>query len=107
MRPSPRLVARLAERHWAEEHGVTLSRHARERMAEMGVTAEQVCEVVRLGSSWPQSSRTSRLKGRLHWLQDYPLWAVVTAEDEPGLVITVVFRSTEEYERDGSSFTVR
>lgn len=86
------------------DNGLSLTNHAIDRMAEMGVSLEQLGLIVRDGSSWLQRSGVTGDRGRLHWHPSHPEWGVVTAEDEPALVITVVFRCTERYERRGTSF---
>ena len=86
------------------DHGLILTAHAAERMLEMGVTPAQLGLIVEQGSSWPQTSTLSGRSGQLHWHPAHPDWGVVTDPDDSGLVITVVFRNLEQYERQGKTF---
>lgn len=107
--PSPADLMGLELKRWTRETGLFISLHAKERMAEMGVTREQV----RLLANEADLSRPGSLTestgapGTIHTRDDMPDWAAVTCPaDEPGLrvVVSVVFRTDRPYVREGRTW---
>jgi hypothetical protein len=74
-----------------------LTHHARQRCLEMGVTTKRVKRMVRQ----PDVDRPSRGRRRIAVRDDDPAIACVYEQDEPPLVITVLWRTQELYERHG------
>lgn len=111
MTPDPRDLARQARLRREGETGIRLTKHALERMAEMGATAGDVEEIL----DNPSTTRPSRSygggrmsAGTLAVSDSHPDWAVIyKVEDELKVVLTVVFRTDERYDRDGRGYTVR
>jgi hypothetical protein len=79
-----------------------LTHHARQRCAEMGISTKVAKRIVQTASS----TYTSK-DGVIHHSREHPEYAVVTPDDNPLLILTVVFRTEETYVRDGANFTPR
>jgi hypothetical protein len=111
--PGPRDLARQLQRRREAELGLQVSRHARERMAEMGVTLEDVEAIVnRPDVDRPTAKRmpdgSINQNCRMAVRDDRPDWAVVYARwGGPAEVVTVLFRRYERYDRDGDRAIVQ
>ena len=110
--PSPKAFAWQLEQIRGRETGVRLSRHARERMTEMGATRDQIERIVleaqvdRPTKKWHRGELNDRCRMAVH--DDYPGWAVVYAPiDGVREVVTVLFRSYETYDRAGDRAIVK
>lgn len=80
-----------------------LTDHACDRAWEMGVPAAAIAELIKRGSSVPLRSSVTGRTGQVHRLDELD-WCVVMSREEPGVVVTVLFKTYERYERDGRSF---
>lgn len=89
-----------------KEFDLVLTRHATDRVMEMGVPLEALAEIVARGSSYPARAVDGGV-GQCFRLEGYP-WSVVMSR-QPGeerYVITVLFATMERYERQGTTYRV-
>lgn len=79
-----------------------LSRHARERCAEMGISTKVAKEIVR----HPDVDRPGKPGSdrRVAVSDLHPGYAVVYAPHDPPEVISVVFRTQVRYHRNGTEY---
>lgn len=87
-----------------------MSRHALERCKEMGIPAKAAKAIFRNPAVVRPSAKGHPDKGHPVYIVTSdlsPLYAIVVA-DEPGraLVLTVVFRTSATYVRDGATYRV-
>lgn len=110
--PTPADLARLERLRWERENGMVLSLHARQRMAEMGISRDQVVKLV----NDPDISRPGHKRDGIHGTdtatistrQDLPDWAAVwVPEGDTKIVLSLVFRTDEPYVREGASYRPR
>lgn len=73
---------------------VILSNHARERIAEMGCTLDDVARVSTDPTSWYRGSKGG---GRIHRREDTDI--AVVYDHVRDVVITVLWNTTEQYSR--------
>ena len=85
----------------AEEQTPRMSFHARLRCAEMGISTKVAKWIVRHADI----DRPGRAPLRVAVCDEHPDYAVVY-HPEDLIVVTVVFRTTETYRRDGQTFEV-
>lgn len=83
----------------------TLTEHARERCIEMGISTK-VAKFIVLNASVRRPGRAGS-DALIATCDTYPDYAVVYAPEQPPLIITVVFRTTENYVRAGASYVLR
>lgn len=80
-----------------------LTRHARERCAEMGISTKVAKRIVRYGEvAYPGTPSEHGPSMVVLWSGD-PHYAVVATADR-SLVLTVLFNTPEYYERAGTTF---
>lgn len=77
-----------------------LTHHARQRCAEMGIGTRVAKRIVQQADC----RRPSRDGATVATCEAYPEYAVVFEAGEPNVIITVVFRTTEAYVREGATF---
>lgn len=86
---------------------IRLTKHALNRAEEMGIPLGTVCDIVRRPNLTYCSKSRRGDDGMIAVRDDYPDWAVVyKLEGDRVLVTSVVFRTYEDYQRQGESFGV-
>lgn len=81
----------------------TLTAHARRRCVEMEISTKVAKFIVKNADlRYP-----SQLEAMIAVCDEYPKYAVVYMPEQPPLIITVVFRSYDNYDRDGSNYILR
>jgi len=87
----------------------TLSKHARERCAEMGVSHDTAIDIVYNASLRYQGNDPGRrcLVARSDAHPDYAVVYDPQDGDRAPRIVTVVFATTEDYDRDGTTYTPR
>lgn len=83
-----------------------LSKHARERCAEMGISTKIAKRIVQNARVTYRGTNSKSDTGRVALCPDYPDYAVVFAEDGKGgtIIITVLFNTPDRYVRLGETF---
>ena len=83
-----------------------LTRHARERCAEMGISTKVAKRIVQHARVTYRGTNAHGGNSRVALCCDYPDYAVVFAEGDDGkaVIITVVFNTPGRYERQGDHF---
>lgn len=83
-----------------------LTKHARERCAEMGISTKIAKRIVQNARVTYRGTNVRGGDSRIALCCDYPGYAVVFTEqvDGPPLIITVVFNTPGQYVRDGATF---
>lgn len=87
-----------------------LSHHARARCAEMGISTKVAKRIIQRADVTHCTSSRGRDKPRAVATSDaYPGYAVAYFTDTDGtpVILTVLFRTTEPYRRDGATFVPR
>ncbi len=108
---NPLELAARAEADRDRREDMRLSAHAKERMAEMGVTRAQVLDIIDNPSvdrpSFSYRHDGSRRECRTCVSDRWPRWSVAwgcDGRDDLRVVISVLFRSHGTYERQGATF---
>ena len=89
-----------------------LTNHARERCAEMGITTETVKRIVQAADVCYPGTASPKGPTTIVMAKDYPQYCVVVAGDRlasagEAVVVTVLFNSTQFYERAGTTFVLK
>lgn len=77
-----------------------LTFHARERCREMGIRTKRVKDIVRM----PDLVRTAQDGNLIAVTDNEPDIAVVYSPEEPPVIISVLWRTYQDYERDGQTY---
>lgn len=84
-----------------------MTKHARERCAEMQISTKVAKHIVANAEVRYTTQCNDGNKAMMALWSGEPRYAVVYSDDEdPPLVITVIFNSRDFYERDGATFRV-
>jgi hypothetical protein len=93
------------------DHNLTprMTRHALARCQEMGIPTKVAKAIWRTATTtYPSNSQDGR-PGVIASSELFPGYAIVVAEGYDGhpTVVTVVFRTTDTYDRNGGTYTAR
>lgn len=82
-----------------------LSHHARERCKEMEIRTRVAKRIVQHADCVRPGKPGS--DAMVATCDEFPEYAVVYEPGDPAVIVTVVFRTPERYERNGATFRVR